>query len=256
MSADETSNGKSLAAAIQAVRRRYFVHIYHPITLKILVAFVCLGLLLTIVSSASGRVALDGIHQALRDQLLASIVFLALLFLVATLSPSFPEFMIIVMSGFVFGVWVGGVFSIVCVIIAASANFSIARRSKRRIPEYLFDKHSVRELRWTARRITPAMVFLTWFLPSINFDLISYAAGMSRMKFRTFAFLTIVGTLFSTFLLAFLGDRLRSSEASTVVALLLIYTFAGILLYVKDVPPWFSEFGSDDDEPLAEDAGT
>ena len=63
-----------------------------------------------------------------------------------------------------------------------------------------------------------------------------------------------VGTLFSTFLLAFLGDRLRSSEASNVVALLLIYTFAGILLCVKDVPPWFSEFGSDDDEPLVKES--
>lgn len=239
----------TLSTAIRAVRRRYFVYIYHPITIKMLVAIASLGLLLVIVSSASGQAALDGIHQALRDQLLASVLLLAFLFVVATLSPSFPEFMIIVMSGFVFGTTLGGAFSIVCVTLAASANFSIARRSRRRIIEYIFDQHSVRELRWTASRITPVMVFLTWFLPSINFDLISYAAGMSRMRFRTFAFLTVMGTLFSSLLLAFLGDQLRSSHASTVVALLIIYTVTGIALYAKDVPPWFSEFGADEDRP-------
>jgi len=83
-------------------------------------------------------------------------------------------------------------------------------------------------------------------LPSINFDLISYAAGMSRMKFRTFITLTVFGTLLSSIALAFLGDRLRSGEASTVVVLLFVYTIIGIGLYAKEVPPWFSGFDSDD----------
>jgi len=211
-----------------------------------LVAIVCLGLLMVLVSSTGGRTALDGIHQALRDRFVWSALLLALLFVVATLSPSFPEFMIIVMSGFVFGVVFGSIFAITCVSMAATANFSIARRSQRRIIEYIFDEHSVRELRWTASRISPAMVFFTWFLPSINFDLISYAAGMSRMKFRTFITLTVFGTLLSSIALAFLGDRLRSGEASTVVVLLFVYTIIGIGLYAKEVPPWFSGFDSDD----------
>jgi len=249
---NETTTRRGLAGLIQAVRRRYFVYLYHPITVKMMVAVIALGLLLVIVSSEDGRAALDGIHQALRDRLVWSAILIFLLFIMATLSPSFPEFMIIVMSGFVFGVLVGSIFSIVCIALAASANFSIARRSQRRIIEHIFDLHSVRELRWTATRISPAMVFLTWFLPSINFDLISYAAGMSKMKYQNFVMITVIGTSLSSVALAFLGDQLRSGNASTVVVVLLAYTIIGIVLYAKEVPPWFSGF-ADDPSSLVDD---
>ena len=83
------------------------------------------------------------------------------------------------------------------------------------------------------------MVFLTWLLPSINFDLISYAAGMSRMRYRVFLALTVTGTVMSSVILAFLGDSLHSGPAFTVVVILMVYTVVGIALYAKELPPWF-----------------
>ena len=84
------------------------------------------------------------------------------------------------------------------------------------------------------------MVFLTWLLPSINFDLISYAAGRSKMKYHRFLALATTGTALSSVILAFLGDSLRSGEAVTVVATLMVYTIVGVGLYAKELPPWFS----------------
>ena len=124
---------------------------------------------------------------------------------------------------------------------AVSANFTIARRDGRHVIERIFDLHSAREIRWTATRVTPTMVFLTWLLPSINFDLISYAAGLSTMKYQTFLALTMTGTALSGVILAFLGDNLSSGGAVTVVATLMGYTIVGIGLYAKELPPRFSE---------------
>jgi uncharacterized membrane protein YdjX (TVP38/TMEM64 family) len=41
------------------------------------------------------------------------------------------------------------------------------------------------------------MVFLTWLLPSINLDRISYAAGLSPMPYPVFVGLTVSGSLLS-----------------------------------------------------------
>ncbi len=217
------------------MRRRYYI--YHPIVTKLLVSVAVLGLLMIVISSDNGKQALDGIHVALRDHVVWAALLLGVLFLVSTLSPFFPEFMVTVAAGFIFGIALGGAFAIAAITVGASTNFWIARKDGRRVIELLFDQHSASEIRWTATRITPSMVFFTWLLPSINFDLISYAAGLSRMRYRSFIGLTVSGTLASAFLLAFLGDRLRSGNAVTIVATLLAYTAVGIALYTKELPP-------------------
>src|SRR5438445_13387761 len=176
-----------------------------------------------IVSNADGKQALNGSHVALRHDVVWAAMILALLFLVSTLSPFFPEFMLSVAAGFIFGVTIGSVFAIASVTGAASANFTIAMRDGRNVIKRIIDLHSAREIRWTATRVTPTMVFLTWLLPSINFDLISYAAGLSKIAYRTFLALTVTGTLLSSILLSLLGDNLQSGEAVASVALLLGY---------------------------------
>jgi uncharacterized membrane protein YdjX (TVP38/TMEM64 family) len=225
-----------------ALRRRVLTLSYHPVVTKLSVSMVALGLLMLIVVDRQGREALVGLHLVLSREFIWSILLLAALFLVSTLSPFFPEFMITVASGFVFGVVDGSIFATVAITLAASANFVIARRHGRHVLQLIFDLHSVRELRWIAGRIDPLMVFLTWLLPSINFDLISYAAGLSAMRYPVFLALTIVGTVLSSVILSFLGASLRSDQAITVVATLMIYTIAGLVLYVKELPPLFEDF--------------
>ena len=99
--------------------------------------------------------------------------------------------MVTVTAGFILGAVAGSCFAIVAITLAASGNFLIARHYGRRVIHFIFDVHSAREVRWTASRISPVMVFFIWLLPSINFDLVSYAGGLSKMPYRTFVALTI-----------------------------------------------------------------
>jgi uncharacterized membrane protein YdjX (TVP38/TMEM64 family) len=227
---------------------RYFVYAYHPIVTKLSASFASIGLLLLLASSRAGRLALVGVHEALSAHLFATILLLALLFWISTLSPFFPEFLVTVAAGFMLGLLPGSLFSIAAITLAASGNFFIARRQGGNVIQLIFDLHSVREIRWTASRITKMMVFLTWLLPSINFDLISYGGGLSTMPYRTFLSLTIAGNLLSSALLAFLGQSLRSDQATLVAATLVIYTLAGMVLYAKELPPWFDQLQADDGE--------
>jgi uncharacterized membrane protein YdjX (TVP38/TMEM64 family) len=197
--------------------------------------------LIVLASNRQGRSALNGLHDALSANLAITIVLLAVLFGISTLSPFFPEFLLTVAAGFILGVGAGSIFAVSAITLAASGNFFIARRQGPRVIQLIFDLHSVREIRWTAERISPVMVFLTWLLPSINFDLISYAGGLSRMRYPVFLALTVSGNLLSSMLLAFLGSALRSNQAIIVVLTLVFYTAIGTVLYARELPPWFAE---------------
>jgi uncharacterized membrane protein YdjX (TVP38/TMEM64 family) len=212
-------------------------YIYHPIVIKLLITFADLGLLLIVVSHAAGRDALAGIHTSLVSAAWLSAALLAVLFALSTLSPFFPEFLVTVGSGFLLGTLAGSAFAVVTITVCASGNFFIARRYGQGIINRLFDSHSRAEIRWTAARVTPAMIFLTWALPSINFDLISYAGGLSRMTYRDFLVLTALGNLVSSVLLAFLGESLRTDRSLVAVVILLVYTLIGTVLYLKELPP-------------------
>jgi uncharacterized membrane protein YdjX (TVP38/TMEM64 family) len=224
---------------LRAIRVSYLGYVYHPLVIKLSVSVAALGLLIVIASQHEGRASLIGIHHVLRDQFVWSVLLLALLFAVSTISPFVPEYMVTVAAGFVFGVLFGSIFAVVAITLAASGNFLIARHYGRRVIHFLFDAHSAREIRWTASRVSPAMVFFIWLLPSINFDLVSYAAGLSKMRYQTFVALTITGTFFSSILLSFLGAQVRSDSAVKGAATLMLYTLIGIALYVRELPPRF-----------------
>jgi uncharacterized membrane protein YdjX (TVP38/TMEM64 family) len=60
--------------------------------------------------------------------------------------------------------------------------------------------------RWFARWGVYA-VFAGRLLPGVAFDAISYAAGLTRMRFRSFIAATTLGILPQTFLYSYLGRR-------------------------------------------------
>jgi uncharacterized membrane protein YdjX (TVP38/TMEM64 family) len=229
-----SSTGKRTAAL-----GRSLLYIYHPVVTKLLITFVMLGLLLLIVLQPIGRVGLINVSTALEALLWPSIILLTLLFALSTLSVFFPEFLVTVAAGFLLGTLTGSLFSVITLTACASGNFWISRRHENRVIHLLFDSHSRAEIRWTATRISRVMVFFTWVLPSINFDLISYAAGLSTMRYRTFLLISIAGNAISSLMLAFLGSALRSNAAILAVATLFGYTLVGTVLYLKELPPRF-----------------
>lgn len=228
---------------------RTLLYVYHPIVTKLLITFVVLGLLLITVIQPGGRVGLIDLRTALDDALWPSMALLTLLFALSTLSVFFPEFLVTVAAGFLLGTAPGGLFSVVVITVCASGNFWIARRHQTRVIHLLFDSHSRAEIRWTATRITRLMVFFTWVLPSINFDLISYAAGLSKMSYRTFLLISLAGNLISGLLLAFLGAGLRSDASIAAVITLFAYTLVGTILYMKELPPRLLAGPPSDAEP-------
>ena len=92
--------------------------------------------------------------------------------------------------------------------------------------------------RWLGARLTVgllgsqgalmAVVFLSRLLPFVSFDLISYAAGLTVLRFWRFALATLAGIAPASFLLAHFGGEMASGEAER--ALFAVLLLGGVTL--------------------------
>jgi uncharacterized membrane protein YdjX (TVP38/TMEM64 family) len=134
-----------------------------------------------------------------------------------------PSFLITFANGLAFGVFWGWMLSLFGHVLAAFVCFGISRSLGRVPVEVLVGKTGLESAdRWFARWGTYA-VFAGRLLPGVAFDAISYAAGLTNMRFRNFIAATALGIFPQTFLYSYLGR-----QAPEYVALFLVTS--GIVL--------------------------
>jgi len=134
-----------------------------------------------------------------------------------------PSFLITFANGLAFGVFWGWVLSVFGHVLAASVCFGISRALGRVPVEVLVGKAGLESAdRWFARWGVYA-VFAGRLLPGVAFDAISFAAGLTNMRFRNFLVATTLGIVPQTFLYSYLGR-----QAPEYVGLFLVTT--GIFL--------------------------
>lgn len=147
----------------------------------------------------------------LRDYILsfgvwAPIVSALLMILQALVAP-LPAFVLTFANGLAFGTFWGGLLSLISASLAAALSFWIARFLGRGPVEALVGREHLGAadrwfLRWGAYAILVARL-----VPVVSFDIISYAAGLTRLGFWRFMFATVVGMTPATFVYAYLGGK-------------------------------------------------
>ena len=169
----------------------------------------------------------DGDIAGLRDYIVsfgvwAPVASCFLMVLQALVAPV-PSFLITFANGLAFGVFWGWMLSVFGHVLAASVCFGISRALGRVPVEVLVGRAGLESAdRWFARwGVYP--VFAGRLLPGVAFDAISYAAGLTNMRFRNFLAATILGIVPQTFLYSYLGR-----QAPEYVGLFLVTT--GIFL--------------------------
>ncbi len=208
-----------------------------------LVALAALGL--TYLLSAGFRSEVEravailgqGDVAALRDYILsfglwAPIVSALLMVLQALMLP-LPAFVITFANGLAFGAFWGGMLSLLSATLAAALSFWISRLLGRGPVEALVGGRSLGSAdRWFLRWGTYA-VLIARLVPVVSFDVISYAAGLTRMRFWGFVLATAVGMAPATFVYAYLGERAPQYVQVLLVAFGVVIAGAVVVTVVR-----------------------
>ena len=131
----------------------------------------------------------------------------SLLMILQALVAPLPAFLITFANGLAFGTLWGGLLSLASASVAAAIAFWISRVFGRGPVEALVGKTGLESAdRWFARWGHYA-VLAARLVPILSFDVISFAAGLTRMGFGKFLLATTVGAAPATSVYAYLGGR-------------------------------------------------
>lgn len=175
--------------------------------------------------------------EGLRDYILsfgawAPVISTFLMVLQAVAAP-LPAFVITFANGLAFGAFWGGLLSLFGATIAAAVSFWISRALGRGPVAALVGGTSLESAdRWFARYGAYA-VLVARLVPVISFDVISFAAGLTRMGFTGFLAATAAGMAPATFIYAYLGGHSPQYVEALLAVFALVIALALIAALVR-----------------------
>lgn len=162
----------------------------------------------------------------------APLAYIALL-AVSIIISQIPNIPLAIASGMLFGTFWGGIYSIIGGMLGAVACFSIAR-----LLGIVFIKKFIGKIPCFTKNCKEKhlvlLVFLSRLLPFFSFDLVSYCAGLTNIKARTFMIATFLGMIPMTFLFTYMGGEIRiHSSVSLILNGIALLVFLVLPLLVK-----------------------
>ncbi|WP_421379768.1 TVP38/TMEM64 family protein [Bacillus salacetis] len=199
-----------------------------------------LGLLSLIIASLIivNQTVFDISPEAIKAMILSIGIWAPVLFvLLYTLRPLllFPASVLSLAGGLAFGPALGTALTVTGATLGAALSFFVARM--------------IGKGRWQGKQSGKAeliqekleknglfVVLLLRLIPLFNFDLISYTAGASKVRFTHFMIGTVIGIIPGTFAYNFLGSTTTSESALLIagaIAFFLILTIVPLLFRNK-----------------------
>lgn len=162
-----------------------------------------------------------------------SISWLAYIFIlvVAIMSPV-PDTPIVLAGGYVFGPIIGTILTIFGQILGATIDFYLARILGRNFVNKKFTQ-STNLLNSYSEKLGWQTIFLMRLTPTLSFDLLSYAAGLSSISFKRYILATIGGMVPLITIITLLGYSASIHSRMFAFATIIIgVLFIGTTAYI------------------------
>ncbi len=164
---------------------------------------------------------------------LAAIISFILMILQSIIAP-FPAFIITFANAAIFGWLWGAVLSWTSAMAGAGICFAIARIYGRDVVVRFTGKKVLKSIDTFFEKYGANAILIARFLPFVPFDPISYAAGLTPMKFRKFFIATGIGQLPATLVYSYVGSAITGGTKLFVNGLLVLFALFTLGIILKD----------------------
>ncbi|QHT45358.1 VTT domain-containing protein [Halobacillus sp. ACCC02827] len=151
----------------------------------------------------------------------------------------FPTSILSLAAAFAYGLWPGILYIIIGATAASITGYAMGRFFGDSVLKF-------EESKWAAA-VYPRMkrqgflyVFILRLIPLVGFDILSYLAGMTRVRLSAFLLATVIGMLPGSFAYSLVGTSLASGNRSLIIAAFSVFAFVLVLtfLFRNKVKEW------------------
>lgn len=134
--------------------------------------------------------------------IMAPVIYLALLSSLPLLL--FPDSVLVIAGGMIFGLFWGTVLTTIGSLIGAAIAFYISRKLGQQVVKKIIKKDLVL---FDKKNSGFFLILMLRLIPLFPFKIVSYSAGLSDVKFKDFALATTIGSLPGIIVYTNLGDK-------------------------------------------------
>lgn len=164
----------------------------------------------------------------------AALVSFVLMILQAIIAP-LPAFILTFANASLFGAFWGGLLSWSSAMAGATLCFYLARVLGREAVEKLTGKRVLESMDGFFARYGKHTILICRLLPFVPFDPISYAAGLTAIRFRDFFWATGLGQLPATVVYSLVGSMLTGGTFWFVTGLSILFALSVLIIMVKSL---------------------
>ena len=157
-----------------------------------------------------------------------------MMMILQSIAAPIPAFFITFANAAIWGWWRGAILSWSSAMAGAAICFGISRLYRRGVAEKFASKMALDDVEVFFEKYGKNTILVARLLPFVPFDPISYAAGLTPMKFGGFFLATGLGQLPATIVYSYASAK--SSDPSTFVrGLLLLFGISALVYTVRKI---------------------
>ena len=158
-----------------------------------------------------------------------------LLMILQSVAAPLPAFIITFANAALFG-WVNGaILSWTSAMVGAALCFYIARFLGRDTVERLTSKLALKNIDEFLGKYGKHTVLIARLLPFISFDLVSYGAGLTSMRFIPFFVATGIGQLPATIVYSYVGGMLTGGAKLMMIGIMTLFAISVLVHLLKQI---------------------
>ena len=186
-------------------------------------------------NSVSAFMALDqhAIERFIHSYGSQAAVVSFLLMIFQAIAAPLPAFLITFANASLFGAFWGGLLSWSSAMVGAALCFYIARILGREAVEKLTGKAVLKSVDSFFARYGKHTILVCRLLPFVPFDPVSYAAGLTSLRFRQFILATGLGQLPATVVYSWVGSMLTGGTFWFVSGLFILFALTIVIVAAK-----------------------
>ena len=163
----------------------------------------------------------------------AAVSFFLMIF--QSVAAPLPAFVITLANANLFG-WVkGAILSWTSAMAGAALCFYISRVLGRNAAEKLTSRAGLQSVDKFFDRYGTHSILIARLLPFISFDLVSYAAGLTSMRFLPFFAATGIGQLPATIVYSYVGGMLTGGAQMLMTGLLFLFALSAVIVMMRQI---------------------
>jgi uncharacterized membrane protein YdjX (TVP38/TMEM64 family) len=167
----------------------------------------------------------------------APLIFIILHALTVVFSPFGGGGVLILSAGVLFGTWLGMIYFILGAFGGALINFYLGRVYGVRLLKYILGHKNLEKTRSLATKLTAnsRVILLIVLMSTSAFNVLCYACGMSKMKFKNFAIAVVLSSLINTPIYVIIGQTFAEPSLLAFLNFIGLVVVLTLIITVEEV---------------------